>query len=281
MLRGILLPNRIVEMFQSCVGGCLGHPPLRLPAFPPTPHHHVPLYSSCYAFLSGHPYQPCLRDPLVSQVLGEWVASSPLAQAGWSEATEVGYPSLIRDKQKEAVKQYACHLFPAPDLRSLLMDLNVPKLGFRHMMEYMSRRGSAYTAATGLPFAKPIPGRNVFTDAWKELVTPLHLRPPVSIPDHPASGRSWPLPSWARCLKSRPSLGDTIDWTRPHTFLMCGDAYPCAGGSWSQLSIGLLNHRAPAYLWVIGMAVCGDKHMAALATIWADNLKVCGPFLVR
>ena len=71
-----------------------------------------------------------LRDPLVSQLLGEWVASSPLARARWSEATAVGYPSLIRDKQKEAVQQYASHLFPAPDLIGLVMDLNVPKLGF-------------------------------------------------------------------------------------------------------------------------------------------------------
>ena len=77
---------------------------------------------------------------------------------------------------------------------------------------------------------------------------------------------------------------DTIDWTRPLTFIVRGDAYPCAGGSWTQLSIRLLNHgargRTPGYLWVIGMAVCGDKDMAALATIWADNLKVCGPFVV-
>ena len=76
-----------------------------------------------------------LRDPLVSQYVGEWVASSPLARARWSEAMEVGYPSLIRTKQVEAVKQYASHLFPAPDLIGLLMDLNVPKVGFRHMME--------------------------------------------------------------------------------------------------------------------------------------------------
>ena len=55
-----------------------------------------------------------LRDPLVSQLLGEWVASSPLAKARWAEATEVGYPTLIRNKQKEAVKQYASMLFPAP-----------------------------------------------------------------------------------------------------------------------------------------------------------------------
>ena len=225
-----------------------------------------------------------LRDPLVSQLLGEWVASSPLARARWSEAMEVGYPSLIRTKQVEAVKQYASHLFPAPDLIGLLMDFNVPKLGLRHVSEYMSRRGSAYTAATGLPFPRAIPTRDAFTDTWKELVTPLDLRPPVSVPDPPASGRSWPLPSWARYVQSRPSLVDTTDWTRPLTFIVRGDVYPCADGSWTQLSIGLLNHgargRTPAYLWVIGMAVCGDKDMAALATIWADNLKVCGPFFV-
>ena len=225
-----------------------------------------------------------LRDPLVSRLLGEWVASSPLARARWSEATEVGYPSLIRDKQKQAVKQYASHLFPAPDLIGLLMDLNVPKLSFRHVSEYLSRRGSAYTAAPGLPFPLPIPTRDTFTDTWKELVTPLDLQPPVSIPDPPTSGRSWPLPSWARYVQSRPSLVDTIGWTRPLTFIVRGDAYPCAGGSWTQLSIGLLNQgargRTPAYLWVIGMAVCGDKDMAALATISGDNLKVCGPFVV-
>ena len=48
-----------------------------------------------------------LRHRVVSQLLGELVASSPLARARWSEATKVGYPSLIRAKQKEAVTQYA------------------------------------------------------------------------------------------------------------------------------------------------------------------------------
>ena len=74
-----------------------------------------------------------------------------------------------------------------------------------------------------------------------------------------------------------------IDWKKPLTFLLRGDAYPCAGGSWTQLSIGVLNHstraRTPTYLWVIGMAVCGDKDMAALATVWTKNLQVYGRFL--
>ena len=75
----------------------------------------------------------------------------------------------------------------------------------------------------------------------------------------------------------------TIDWKGPLTFLLRGDAYPCAGGSWNQLSIGLVNHgargRTPTYIWVIGMDGCGDKDMAALATIWSKNLQVYGLFV--
>ena len=71
------------------------------------------------------------QDPWVSQLLGEWVASSPLAKARWVEAMDVGYPSLVRTKQVEAVKQYASSLFPAPEFIGLLLDLNVTKMGFR------------------------------------------------------------------------------------------------------------------------------------------------------
>ena len=229
MLCGILLHNGIVERFQCCVGGCLGHPPSGCPHSPPLHTTMFPCIALVMPFSRDTLTEPnmtlvrlsgakSLRDPLVSQLLGEWVASSPLARARWSEAMEVGYPSLVRDKQKEAVKQYASHLFPAPDLIGLLMDLNVPKLGFRHVLESMSRRGSACAAATGLPFPRPIPTR----DTWKELVTPLDLRPPVSIPDPPASKRSWLLLSWARYVQSRLSLVDTIDWTGPLTFIVRG-----------------------------------------------------------
>ena len=55
-----------------------------------------------------------LQDALVSEVLGEWVRSSPLAKGRWAEATDVGYPSLNRTKKVEAVKQYASFLFAAP-----------------------------------------------------------------------------------------------------------------------------------------------------------------------
>ena len=198
---------------------------------------------------------------------------------------EVGYPSLIRTKQVEVVKQYASFLFPVPDFIGLFMDLNVTKTGFRHLSEFMTRRGIDYTAATGHTFPRPIPMRQAFLDTWKDMAKPLELRPPVNVDDRPASGRSWPVHSWARYIQSRPPLVDTIDGNRPLTFIVRGDAYPCAGGCWTQLSIGLLNQgkrgRTPAYLWVIGMATCGDKDMAALATIWAENLQVLGAFVLH
>ena len=62
-------------------------------------------------------------------------------------------------------------------------------------------------------------------------------------------------------------------------FVVRGDGYPCGVGTWSQLSVGLLNHvvkaRTRAFLWVIGMAVTGDKDMVALGQIWAQVLQVC------
>ena len=116
-----------------------------------------------------------LRDPLVPQLLGEWVASSPSAKVRCYEATKVAQLTLICTKQIEAVKQYASVAFPAPELIGLLMDLNVPNGGFRHVSEFKTRRGAAYTAATGHPSPRPIPSRDRYTDTWKELVKPLVL----------------------------------------------------------------------------------------------------------
>ena len=119
-----------------------------------------------------------LRDPLVSQLLDEWVASYLLAKARWVEATDVGYRSLVRTKQVEAVKQYASSLVPVPEFIGLLMDLNVTKTGFRHLSEFMTWRGFDYTAATGHTFPRPIPTRQALLDTWKEMAKPLELRPP-------------------------------------------------------------------------------------------------------
>ena len=52
-----------------------------------------------------------------------------------------------------------------------------------------------------------------------------------------------------------------------------------------QLSVGLLNHgvkaRAPAFLWVNGMAIMGNKDMVALGQIWVQVLQVCMHFRVH
>ena len=116
-----------------------------------------------------------LRDPFISQLVSEWVASSALARAGWYKTIKVAQLTVIHNKQIEAVKQYASVLFPAPELIELLMDLNVPKGGFRHVTEFMTCEGATYTAATGLPFPRPIPSSDRFMDTWNEFVTPLAL----------------------------------------------------------------------------------------------------------
>ena len=91
-----------------------------------------------------------------------------MAKARWYEATEVAQLPLIRNKQIEAVKQYASVLFPVAELIGLLMDLNISKGGFQLVSQFMTRQGAAYTAATGLPFPQHIPSHDHLTDTWKE-----------------------------------------------------------------------------------------------------------------
>ena len=49
-----------------------------------------------------------------------------------------------------------------------------------------------------------------------------------------------------------------------------GNAYPVAGGNWTQLNISLANFdrlaRSPAGLWVLSMANCDDKAIDTLGT---------------
>ena len=171
-----------------------------------------------------------LWDPVVSQLLGEWVASSPLARARWSEATEVGY--LPYSRQAKGGGEAIClPPLPGPGPHRPPHGLERPQARLPARVGVHELPGVGLHGRNGPPVPRPIPTRDTFTDTWKQLVTPLDLRPPVSVPDPPASGRSWPLPSLARYVQSCPSLADTIDWTRPLTFIVRGDAYPCAGGS--------------------------------------------------
>ena len=219
-----------------------------------------------------------LRDSKCFDLLAQWMSSSPLIRARFTEAMDHASLPAVHKTKVQAIRTYAEALFPAPYLIGLLLELGAPRSGFRVLSEYISQ-GDAYTARMGLPFPWPIPTRDQFDAKWKSLTAPLALSPPVECAHPPSSGRCWPLRSWAQCVQSRPALCQSIVLTRPLTFVVRGDGYPCAGGSWSQLSVGLLNHglkaRTPAFLWVIGMAVTGDKDMVALGQIWAQVLKVC------
>ena len=145
------------------------------------------------------------------------------------------------------------------------------------LSEYITRRGDAYTVRIGLPFQRLTPTRDQFDAMWMSLTGPLASPPPLrwNVPT-PSSGRYWHVRSWAQCVQSQPTLCQSIDWNCPLTFEVRGEEYPCAGGSWSQLSVGRLNHgkkaHTPAFLWVIGMAVTGDKDMVALRQISAQVL---------
>ena len=89
-----------------------------------------------------------LRDTSACQLLAKCVASSPLAEGRWVVATAVGYPSLIRTQQVEAVKHHTSFSFSAAGLMGLLMDLNVTQAGLCHPLEFVPRRAIGYTAAT-------------------------------------------------------------------------------------------------------------------------------------
>ena len=161
-----------------------------------------------------------LRDPLVSQLLGEWVASSPLAKAQWYEATEVAQHLLICSNKIEAVKQWVTY------------GLDCPQGQLPACVRVHDPPGGRLHCPDGPPISPPLR----FTDTWKELVKLLALGRPVSVADPPTSGSSLPLQSWARYIQSRPPLVDTIDWKRPLTFLLRGHAYPCA--SWCLAHMG-------------------------------------------
>ena len=220
-----------------------------------------------------------LRDNKCPDTLAQWMSSSPLIRARFMEAMDQAPLPAVHKTKVQAIRTYAEALFSAPYLIGLLLELGAPWSGFRVLLEYITRGGDAYTARTGLPFPRPIPTWDPFDARWKSLTAPLALPPPpVEFADPPSSGRCWLLRSSAQYVQSRRALRRSIDWTRPLTFVLRGDGYPCASGSWSQLLVGLLNHevkaRTLAFLWVTGMAVMGDKDMVVPGRIRAQELQV-------
>ena len=84
--------------------------------------------------------------------------------------------------------------------------------------------------------------------------------------------------SWVTYILPRPGLVRSINRNFPLTFIVRGDAYPVAGGNWTQLTISLANFdrlaRSPEGLWVLSMANCDDNAMDTLGTLWNSNWEV-------
>ena len=119
-----------------------------------------------------------LRDSKCSDLLAQWMSSSPLIRARFTEAMDHAPLSAVHKTKVQAIHTYAEALFPAPYLIGLLLELGAPRSGFRVLSQYITRRGDAYTARTGLPFPRPIPTQDQFDATWKSLTAPLALSPP-------------------------------------------------------------------------------------------------------
>ena len=110
------VPNRMLQELHSPIGGYVAaHLPLRSPQLTP----HTTSFFPCVALVMPFSRDTLLelsmmltrvsgvkslRDPLVYQRLGEWVASGPLARARWYEAIEVAQLPLIRNMHHAAIQ---------------------------------------------------------------------------------------------------------------------------------------------------------------------------------
>ena len=143
---------------------------------------------------------------------------------------------------------------------------------------YTLRKLECYRTIPGAPYSRPICTERAFQARWKELVAPVELDPPVATVLPKATRISWPFASWVTYILSRPGLVRSINRSSPWTSIVQGDAYPVAGGNWTQLTISLANFarlaRSPAGPWVLSMANCDDKAMDTLGTLWKSNWEV-------
>ena len=119
-----------------------------------------------------------VRDSKCSDLLAQWMSSSPLIRARFTEAMDHTPLPAVHKTKVQAIGTYAEALFPAPYRIGLRLKLGAPRSGFQVLFEYITRRGDAYSARTGLPFPQPIPTRDQFDATWKSLTAPLGFSPP-------------------------------------------------------------------------------------------------------
>ena len=119
-----------------------------------------------------------IRDSKCSDLLALWMSSSHLIRARFMEAMDNAPLPAVHKTKVQTIRTHAEARFPAPYLIGLLLELGAPRSGFRLLSEYITRRGNAYTARTGLPFPGPIPTQDQFDATWKSLTAWLALSPP-------------------------------------------------------------------------------------------------------
>ena len=181
------------------------------------------------------------------------------------------------------MKQCASLPLPAPELIRVLMDLSVPKLSVEHVSKYMSHWWSAYAAATSLRFPRPIASPNKIMETWKQLVTPLEVRPALFIREtgYERLLLAATIVGHVRAITSLAGGPHQVDDT-PHLHRAwgCVPAPPVLGPKSPLRSPTAPTGRTCPYLWVLGMALGRNKDMAALTTIWARKLRLYSPFVV-
>ena len=221
-----------------------------------------------------------LKDERVGNYLATWALSCPLARRQFNNAVQYVNSSTSTHTTGEAckasVQAYATSLLPPTAMCELVLNMRAPKSSWRTLSElYTLRKLEYHRTVPGGPYSRPICTERAFEDRWKELVAPVQLDEPVATVLPKATGISWPFTSWFTYILW-PGLVRLIDF--PLTFIVRGDAYPVAGGNWTQLTSSLANFdrlaRSPAGLWVLSMANCDDKAMDTLGTLWKSNWEV-------
>ena len=151
-------------------------------------------------------------------------------------------PHTTGEACKATVEAYAASLLPPLAMCELVLNLRAPKSSWRTLSElYMLRKLEYHRTVPGGPYARPICTEWDFQARWKELVGPVELDEPVATVLPKATRISWPFASWVKYILSRPGLVRSIDCSYRLTFIVRGDAYPVAGGNWTQLTIFLAN----------------------------------------
>ena len=224
-----------------------------------------------------------LKDELLGHYLATWALSCTLAQRQFNNVVQYVNSATSThttgEACKAAAKAYTASLLPPTAMCELVLNTRAPKSSWRTLSElYTLRKLECHRTVPGGPYSCQICTERAFQARWKELVAPVQLDEPVATVLPKATGISWPFASWVTYFLSRPGLVLSINRKFPWTFIVRGDAYPVAGGNWTQLTIPLANFdrlaRSPAGLWVLSMANCDDKAMNTLGTLWKSNWEV-------